>query len=112
MICASQLDLWDWERGSPFRSAPAQKARPSPVMIPARNDGSLSSQVHKDSNSAWPSELIQFRSLGRDNTTRRTCGLGNDIFVKAVDGGLVAKLGDAIGVLGSGLKLRSSLIHN
>lgn len=43
----------------PLRSAPAQKARPSPVMMPMRREGSLSSQVHRASSSLWPALLMQ-----------------------------------------------------
>lgn len=49
----------------PFKSAPAQKARPVPVMIPQLKDGSLSSHSQIFSNSLLASLLRQFRSFGR-----------------------------------------------
>ena len=71
----------------PFRSAPAQKARPSPVMMPTRREGSLSNHVHITSSSTWPAVLMQFRDLGRERVTRRVWGVGKDRRVKDVGGG-------------------------
>lgn len=61
---------------SPFRSAPAQKARPVPVMIPTLSVGSASSHDQILSSSAWPSWLMQFKSLGRFSRTSKTPGAG------------------------------------
>ena len=74
-------------RNEPFKSAPAQKARPSPVTIPIRREGSVSSHFHTRSSSALPAELMQLRSLGRHKVTSRTWGTGNEILVNDVEGG-------------------------
>jgi len=63
-------------RDGPFRSAPAQKARPVPVTIPTRRDGSSSSHFQTASSSWWPAMLMQLRELGRLSVTRRMVGVG------------------------------------
>lgn len=68
----------DWLPGSPFKSAPAENARPVPVMIPQQSFGSASSQLQSVSSSAWPSELMQLRSFGLFSRTRRMLGVGKD----------------------------------
>ena len=77
----------------PFRSAPAQKARPSPVTIPIRREGSISSHFHTRSSSALPAELMQLRSLDRHKVTSRTWGAGKEILVNDVEGGEMASIG-------------------
>lgn len=77
----------------PFRSAPAQNARPSPVMMPTRKEGSLSSQVQRASSSMWPALLMQLSCLGRERVTRRMRGVGKEILVNEVAGGGVEKWG-------------------
>lgn len=76
----------------PFRSAPAQNARPSPVTIPTNREGSASSQLHIEASSRWPALLMQLRDLGRHRVTRRVWGVGKLRRVKVVDGGLIWKL--------------------
>ena len=71
----------------PFKSAPAQNARPSPVTMPTRSEGSLSSHVHISCSSWFPAELMQLRDLGRENVTRRMNGAGKLSFAKEVAGG-------------------------
>lgn len=80
----------------PFRSAPAQNALPSPVTIPTRKAGSLSSQDQIASSSTLPAELMQFRERGRESVTRRTCGAGKESLVKEVGGGGVVKEGEVM----------------
>ena len=70
-----------------MRSAPAQKARPSPVRMPMRREGSLSSQVQRASSSWWPALLMQLSCLGRERVTRRMRGVGKEILVREVGGG-------------------------
>lgn len=77
--------------GQPFRSAPAQKARPSPVTTPTRSRGSASNQCHTASSSACPAALMQLRDWGRDSVTRRVWGAGKESFVKEAGGGGVRK---------------------
>lgn len=86
----------------PLRSAPAQKARPSPVTIPTRRLGSLSNQVQIASSSAWPALLMQLRDLGRESVTRRTWGAGKASLVKALGGGGRVNLGEDIVGFGVG----------
>lgn len=72
---------------SPFKSAPAQNALPSPVIIPTRKAGSLSSHDQTASSSACPAELMQLRACGRERVTRRICAPGKESLVKEVGGG-------------------------
>lgn len=77
----------------PFRSAPAQNARPSPVTIATLIDGSLSNHLNRASSSTCPDELIQLRDFGLENMTRRTCSAGKEIFENDVLGGGLANDG-------------------
>lgn len=61
---------------SPFKSAPAQNARPFPVRMPTRMLGSSSSHSQTACRSAWPWAFMQFRSRGRFSVTRRMWGAG------------------------------------
>jgi len=80
----------------PFKSAPAQNARPSPVTMPTRSKRSLSSHAQRASSSWWPALLMQLRAFGRERVTRRMCGLGKEILVNEVGGGGVEKFEEAI----------------
>ena len=82
--------------GGPFKSAPAQKARPSPVTTPTRRDGSESSHDQMACSSWWPAPFIQLSEEGRDRVTRTTCVAGKESFAKKVDGGWIAKDGAGI----------------
>jgi hypothetical protein len=77
----------------PFKSAPALKARPLPVMIPQVNAPSASIQFQIASSSAWPSMLIQFKSLARLSFTSTTLGRGKETMQCFVDGTFVSNLG-------------------
>lgn len=81
---------------SPFKSAPAQNALPSPVTTPTRKTGSLSSHDHTASSSAWPAELMQLRARGRESVTSRMCGPGKESLVKEVGGGGCVNGGELI----------------
>lgn len=60
----------------PFKSAPAQNARPVPVIIPTDNVGSLSNHNQMFSSSCVNSALMQFKSLGLFKCTSKTPGAG------------------------------------
>lgn len=77
----------------PLRSAPAQKARPVPVRMPAEIAGSSSIHLKTASSSMWPSMLMQFRSLGRLSVTRRMFGAGYERMLYFIFGGCVSKDG-------------------
>ena len=81
---------------TPFKSAPAQNALPSPVMMPTRSDGSVSSHDQIASSSRWPALLMQLRLLGLLRVTSRVCGPGKEIRVEVVAGGGVWKGGGGI----------------
>lgn len=76
-----------------MRSAPAQKARPVPVMIPTRRVGSWSSHCHIASSSSCPSMLMQFNCFGLFRRTRRTSGVGYDSTQYLACGGCIVNLG-------------------
>jgi hypothetical protein len=76
-----------------LRSAPAQKARPVPVMIPTFSVGSASSHDQILSSSAWPSWLMQLRSLGLFNRTSKTPGAGYERTTYWPEGSGSSKLG-------------------
>ena len=59
-----------------FKSAPALKARPFPVMMATERLGSASSHFHTASISHCAVVFIQLRSLGRFMVMRRTRGAG------------------------------------
>ena len=71
----------------PFRSAPAQNACPSPVIIPTRNVGSASYHSHNACNSWCPAVLIQFSDAGRESVTSSIYVAGKEILENDVDGG-------------------------
>lgn len=60
----------------PFKSAPAQNARPVPVIIPTDNVGSSSNHNQMFSSSCVNSALMQFKSLGLFKCTSKTPGAG------------------------------------
>lgn len=60
----------------PFKSAPAQNARPVPVIIPTDNVGSSSNHNQIFSSSCVNSALMQFKSLGLFKCTSKTPGAG------------------------------------
>lgn len=83
-----------------MRSAPAQKARPEPVMMPTRREGSASRKAKSASSSRWPAMLMQLRNLGRERVMRRMCGAGNVAVVKEVGGRGREKRGGGDGIVG------------
>lgn len=70
----------------PFKSAPAQKALPVPVMMPTMKAGSESSHLQILSSSSLASVLRQLRSLGRLIRTSRTPSDGYERTVCLVGG--------------------------
>ena len=76
----------------PFRSAPAQNARPVPVMMATHRLGSASNHCHSSASSALPSELMQFKDLGRFKRTSRISGVGYVSTRNLVAGGWVFRV--------------------
>lgn len=70
-----------------FRSAPAQKALPEPVMTAQRREGSASYQSHRRSRAKCCGRGIALSCCGRLSVTSRMCGLGKDIRVSGTLGG-------------------------
>ena len=80
----------------PFKSAPAQKARPVPVTTPTCSDGSSSSHFQTASSSTWPSMLMQLRDFGRLSVTRSIDGVGKERRAYLQLGGWVVNEGDIV----------------
>lgn len=89
-LCAARYSS---ANGLPLRSAPAQNALPVPVMTPTLSVGSASSHFQIMSSSAWPSWLIQFRSLGLFSRTSKTPGAGYESTTYFPDGSSSSKFG-------------------
>lgn len=70
-----------------FRSWPAQKARPVPVMTAQRSVGSASYQVQSASRAKCCGRGIALSCLGRLSVTRRMCSAGKDTRTSRTGGG-------------------------